>query len=228
MARPIRAPAGIPRMPPIAALPAAEQRPPEKISMSSNPVHVFPLANPMATPARRPKPAPRMAHRPLEWRPPLRSMRVTSCRGTTTLGCPSAASVNVLSRNDWSTPTRGLPPSVGANTRRRVPGAMASASSPGELVAPIRSNPAATSRNVIMVGQGAAIVPFPERASAQREVIEEHGRSHRKLRGRLTVGPSMAQQLRGPAQSLGALGGAGRWTVPSSSRRGCRLVNDFH
>jgi hypothetical protein len=43
-----------------------------------------------------------------------------------------------------------LRPRVGANTRRRVPGAMASASSPGELVAPIRSNPAATTRNVIM------------------------------------------------------------------------------
>ena len=75
-------------MPPIAALVPAEQAPSVKRSMSSL-VHEFPAANPIATPAIRPRPAPRMAHLPLEWRPPLRSMRVTSCRGTTTaLGWP--------------------------------------------------------------------------------------------------------------------------------------------
>ena len=145
--RPIRAPAGTPRITPIAALLPAEQM---VMTSMTWPVHEFPTANPIATPASRPKPAPRIAHLPLEWRPPLRSMRVTSCRRTTTaLGRPSAARVNSFSCHDWSTPTRGLLPRVRANTRMRVPGAMAPASSPGERVAPIRSNAAATTRSAI-------------------------------------------------------------------------------
>jgi hypothetical protein len=148
-ARPIRAPAGTPRMAPIATLPRAVHAPSVMISTNC-PVHVSPRTNPTATPTRRPNPAPRIAHLPLEWRPPLRSMRITSWRRTTTaLGCPSAARANSLSRNDWSTPTRGLLPRVRANRRRRVPGTMGPASSPRKLVPPINSNAAATTRKVV-------------------------------------------------------------------------------
>lgn len=168
-ARPIRAPAGTPRMAPIAALPRAVHVPRVTISMNC-PVHVSPRTNPIATPARRPNPAPRIAHLPLEWRPPLRSMRITSWRGTTTaLGCPSAARANSLPRNDWITPTRGLLPRVRANTRRRVPGTRGPASSPRKLVPPIKSNAAATTGKVVKED-----LPLCKR-------IPDHGRAQPEL-----------------------------------------------